>query len=74
MTPLVEIYRLAREHGVRVCPHRGSDVAMGGAGSLRSFSPLLLSLLLFSPALLFPLLPSPFLPSPLLLFPYLLAC
>ena len=26
LTQLVEIYRLAREHGVRVCPHRGSEV------------------------------------------------
>ena len=26
MTQLVEIYRLARDHGVRVCPHRGSEV------------------------------------------------
>ena len=26
MTQLLEIYRLAREHGVRVCPHRGSEV------------------------------------------------
>ena len=25
MTQLVEIYRLARAHGVRVCPHRGSE-------------------------------------------------
>ena len=26
LTQLVEIYRLARDHGVRVCPHRGSEV------------------------------------------------
>lgn len=26
MTPLVQIYALAREHGIRVCPHRGSEV------------------------------------------------
>eukprot|EP01052_Picozoa_sp_SAG31_P041246 SAG31_NODE_6201_length_2126_cov_3.087321_2_plen_272_part_00 len=26
MTPLVEIYRLSRRHGVRLCPHRGSEV------------------------------------------------
>ena len=26
MTQLVEIYRLGRRHGVRVCPHRGSEV------------------------------------------------
>ncbi len=25
MTQLVEIYRLANIHGVRVCPHRGSE-------------------------------------------------
>jgi hypothetical protein len=26
MTPLVEIYAMAREHGIRLCPHRGSEV------------------------------------------------
>jgi L-alanine-DL-glutamate epimerase-like enolase superfamily enzyme len=26
MTPLVQIYALAREHGIRICPHRGSEV------------------------------------------------
>ena len=26
LTQLVEIYRLARDHGARVCPHRGSEV------------------------------------------------
>ena len=26
MTELVKIYRLAREHGVRVCPHRGGEI------------------------------------------------
>lgn len=26
MTELVKIYRIAREHGVRVCPHRGSEI------------------------------------------------
>ena len=26
MTELVKIYRSARDHGVRVCPHRGGEI------------------------------------------------
>jgi L-rhamnonate dehydratase len=45
MTPLVEIYRLSRKHGIRICPHRGSEVwslhAMVALGADSASSPQL---------------------------------